>query len=886
MATVPSQVSTGEPEVQLTGPTPKENGKPNPFRKILSLKGYTPGSNYFHLLGLQPDETDIAAINSAADRQASYARQFQMNSAEAATAVLNEIEDARNCLIDMEKRAAHKQKVLREKPVESAVEATSEQVGNAVGVDTVVNKHLDTPPDAHEPPPVAAPPKPVPAKPAASQTATVPKPASAPKRPSAPLKKPVPARPAITVPTSPPSTTEFKPPVAAAQPAAVPPPAAPAAPPHSPAAQPNGDHNDPRWNNNGATAAPAQQKPKQQSLAEKRGMKKSVPWHKKPVTWISTGVAVLGGIAVAIWHAGKKEEVKVPNPQEENPTAPAVAEVDIENTTHGQRPIVKDPEPEEVAVAPVPQVETGPTPEELELARLERERIAKEQEEARKAAEEEAKRQAAEEAAAIKEAQKEAQRQFSSNAFNKYKGLRDSYGGSDVNQLIGAASSEQDPVMRAGLAFVAAERAVRGGSVEDMNRALGVASGLMPPRDLALVKNFILQNAESSLPARQYGNTRLAVARDLIGGNWDRYDDRDFATAKASDAIAKRYVSGVNYNHVEGGTARERGTYVNATRDAVNAAGARTTTFEQMHQDQTPQGIGTTLIAIEGRWDDALPHLAGSSNTSVADAAGLDLRNPQTAEDLHAAARAWADAAAADPSNAKMWNARAAALLNRAKQKNPKGALALDISATETEFRRKGIDVENAFGGQEGEVEGRGETAARVVAPNEVPVKEVSLIGARITSANLSKYQSSITPGRLARADGISVPTIDGEDVEGKYISVTPNKNADRNKQTRFAIDLPDNAISFSGAYVQNNERSMGVDVIAYAELENGTLHPLRNISAINFGANGDEEHITTKLPQGSESIMFIIGMGTGNDAKSDHFFLVNPAAKVRDNVE
>ncbi len=80
----------------------------DPYRKWLGIPQECRPPTHYQLLGISPDERDLEVIDAAVLRQSAYVRHFQSGKyGDHATRILNEIAEARICLMDQAKRAAY-----------------------------------------------------------------------------------------------------------------------------------------------------------------------------------------------------------------------------------------------------------------------------------------------------------------------------------------------------------------------------------------------------------------------------------------------------------------------------------------------------------------------------------------------------------------------------------------------------------------------------------------------------------------------------------------------------------------------------------------------------------------------------------------------------------
>jgi hypothetical protein len=143
----------------------------DPYRKWLGIPPECRPPTHYQLLGISPDERDLEVIDAAVLRQSAYVRNFQAGKyGDHATRILNEIAEARICLMDQAKRAAYDAGLDRN-PTSAAHQTPP------AGADTVSGI-----------PNVAPPPEP-----AAAVSRGIPAAAPRPPRPAAP--RPAPRRP-------------------------------------------------------------------------------------------------------------------------------------------------------------------------------------------------------------------------------------------------------------------------------------------------------------------------------------------------------------------------------------------------------------------------------------------------------------------------------------------------------------------------------------------------------------------------------------------------------------------------------------------------------------------------------------------------------------------
>ncbi len=87
----------------------------DPYASWLGIRDSRIPLNHYRLLGLEVFETDLSAIEHAADRQMAHVRQYHSGRyADAANQLLNEITTARLCLLKAERKQAYDHQLARE----------------------------------------------------------------------------------------------------------------------------------------------------------------------------------------------------------------------------------------------------------------------------------------------------------------------------------------------------------------------------------------------------------------------------------------------------------------------------------------------------------------------------------------------------------------------------------------------------------------------------------------------------------------------------------------------------------------------------------------------------------------------------------------------------
>lgn len=99
----------------------------DPYHKWLGILPKDQPPNHYRLLSIELFESDLDVIESAADRQMGFLRQFQSGEhAAAAAKLLNEIATARLCLLKPKSKAEYDEKLRRETTVASLAEIAPE----------------------------------------------------------------------------------------------------------------------------------------------------------------------------------------------------------------------------------------------------------------------------------------------------------------------------------------------------------------------------------------------------------------------------------------------------------------------------------------------------------------------------------------------------------------------------------------------------------------------------------------------------------------------------------------------------------------------------------------------------------------------------------------
>ena len=87
----------------------------NPYRKLLGISARITKPNHYQLLGLENFESDVDIISNAADARLMALKTFQLGPHSAdSQRLMNEVSQARVCLVNPEKRAEYDAKLQRE----------------------------------------------------------------------------------------------------------------------------------------------------------------------------------------------------------------------------------------------------------------------------------------------------------------------------------------------------------------------------------------------------------------------------------------------------------------------------------------------------------------------------------------------------------------------------------------------------------------------------------------------------------------------------------------------------------------------------------------------------------------------------------------------------